>query len=233
MSSSSSIRMTERSKQYRLWLLALGLMLASFGAAAATDLFRSISSNLRAYNNVVKHLLSEYVDDINSEELISAAIRGMLDDLDPYTVFIRAQDQASVNMLTRGKYGGVGIRLGVRGDTLTVIAPMEGTPAHRAGVRPGDKIIKIDGESSDEVRVDEAAKKIRGTPGTEVTLTFIRMGAAEPLEVVLVREEIKVNDLPFYGAHDGIGYIRLNRFPRNAAQEFRSAVVELSAQGLD
>ena len=233
MSSSSSIRMTERSKQYRLWLLALGLMLASFGAAAATDLFRSISSNLRSYNNVVKHLLSEYVDDINSEELISAAIRGMLDDLDPYTVFIRAQDQASVNMLTRGKYGGVGIRLGVRGDTLTVIAPMEGTPAHRAGVRPGDKIIKIDGESSDKVRVDEAAGKIRGKPGTEVTLTFIRMGAAEPLEVVLVREEIKVNDLPFYGAHDGIGYIRLNRFSRNAAKEFRSAVAELSAQGLD
>ncbi len=173
MSWNGPTRMTKRWRQLRLWLLAVGIILAGFGAAAATDLFRSISSNLRAYNNVVKHLLSEYVDEIDSEELISAGIRGMLDDLDPYTVFIREQDQASVNMLTHGKYGGVGIRLGVRGDTLTVIAPMEGTPAYRAGVRPGDKIIKIDGESSVRVRVDEAAGKIRGKPGTEVILTFL------------------------------------------------------------
>lgn len=219
-------------KQSRLWVTTAIVIVLGFGVVAGTDLFRSISANLRTYNNVVKHLLSEYVDDIDSEELISASIRGMLGDLDPYTVFIREEDQATVDMLTHGKYGGVGIRLGVRGDTLTVIAPMEGTPAYRAGVRPGDKIIEIDHESSLGVRVDEAAAKIRGKPGTKVTLTFRRYGESQTLEIVLVREEIKVNDLPYFGMENGIGYIRLNRFSRNAAEEFRAAVLELNQQDL-
>jgi carboxyl-terminal processing protease len=173
------------------------------------------------------------VDGIEGVELIEASIRGMLEGLDPYTVYIREEDQMSVGMLTKGKYGGVGIRLGVRGDTLTVIAPMEGTPAYRAGVRPGDKIIAIEGENALELRTDEAAQKIRGKPGSEVTLTFRRYGEKEPFDVVLVREEIKVNDLPYYGIDDGIGYIRISRFSRDAAKEVREAVSELQEQQID
>ncbi len=219
-------------KRYRFVITAVIVIMVGFGAVTATDLFRSISTNLRIYNNVVKYLLSDYVDEIDSEELISASIKGMLDDLDPYTVYIREEDQSSVGMLTQGKYGGVGIRLGMRGDTLTVIAPMEGTPAHRAGVRAGDKIIKIDQESSLELRTDEAARKIRGKPGTKVILTFLRYGEKELLDVTLVREEIKVNDMPYYGVDDGIGYIRLTRFSRDTAKEFRKAVVELQEQSI-
>ncbi len=220
-------------KRYHILIAAVVVVVFGIGAVAATDLFRSISINLRAYNNVVKHLLSEYVDEIDSDELISASIRGMLDDLDPYTVFIREEDQSAVGMLTRGKYGGVGIRLSIRGDTLTVIAPIEDTPAYRAGVRPGDKIIKIDNESSFDLRTDEAARKIRGKPGTKVTLTFKRYGEKDLLDITMVREEIDVNDMPYYGVDNGIGYVRITRFSRDTAQEFRRAVKELHEQDIN
>ncbi len=220
-------------KRYHLLIAAAVVVIFGLGAVAATDLFRSISTNLRAYNNVVKHLLSEYVDEIDSDELIEASIWGMLDDLDPYTVFIREEDQSSVGMLTRGKYGGVGIRLSVRGDTLTVIAPIEDTPAYRAGVRPGDKIIKIDDESSHDLRTGEAANRIRGKPGTKVTLTLKRYGERDPLDITLVREEINVNDMPYYGVDNGIGYVRITRFSKDTAQEFRKAVKELQGQGIN
>ncbi|MFB0517518.1 MAG: S41 family peptidase [Candidatus Neomarinimicrobiota bacterium] len=220
-------------KRHRFFIITVIVISVGFGALAGSDLFRSISTNLRIYNNVVKYLLSDYVDEINSQELILASIRGMLDDLDPYTVYIREEDQPSVDMLTQGKYGGVGIRLGVRGDTLTVIAPMEGTPAYRAGVRAGDKIIRIDHESSLNLSTDEAAQKIRGKPGTQVILTFTRYGEKEPLDVTLIREEIKINDMPYYGVDDGIGYIRVNRFSRDTAQEFRKVVTELQVQGIE
>ncbi|UCH09031.1 MAG: S41 family peptidase [Fidelibacterota bacterium] len=216
-----------RLRRIAVILAVIGL---GFSVVLATDLFRSLSTNLRIYNNIVRHLLAEYVDDINDEDLIEASIQGMLEDLDPYTVYIQEEDQMSVGMLTRGKYGGVGIRLGVRGDTLTVIAPMEDTPAYRAGIRPGDKIIAIDHESALDLRTDDAAQKIRGKPGTEVILTFRRYGEKEPFDITLVREEIKVNDLPYYGVDNGIGYIRVSRFSRDAAKEVRNAISELQDQ---
>ena len=219
-------------KRYHILITAAVVVVFGLGAVAATDLFRSISVNLRAYNNVVKYLLSEYVDEIDSDELISASISGMLEDLDPYTVFIREEDQSAVDMLTRGKYGGVGIRMSIRGDTLTVISPIEGTPAYRAGVRPGDRIIKIDDESSLDLRTDEAARKIRGKPGTKVTLTLKRYGEMDHLDITMVREEIDVNDMPYYGVDNGIGYVRITRFSRDTAREFRKAVEELQRQGI-
>ncbi|MFC1543582.1 S41 family peptidase, partial [Candidatus Neomarinimicrobiota bacterium] len=219
-------------KHYRILVVTAVVILFGIGVVAATDLFRSVSTNLRTYNNVVNHLLSEYVDEIDSEELISASILGMLTDLDPYTVFIREEGQSTVNMLTQGKYGGVGIRLGVRNDTLTVIAPMEDTPAYRAGVRPGDIIIKIDNENASKMRSDEAGQKIRGRPGTKITLTFKRYGEENPLDITLVREEIDINDMPYYGVSDGIGYIRITRFSKDTAQDFRNAVKELLDEGI-
>ncbi|MCH7521166.1 MAG: S41 family peptidase [Candidatus Marinimicrobia bacterium] len=220
-------------RHIRQLLTVIVVLFLGLGAVKATDLFRSISANIRTYNNVVKNLLAEYVDDIDSQELITASIEGMLRDLDPYTVFIREKDQMSVNMLTHGKYGGVGIRLGVRDDILTVIAPMEGTPAFRAGVRPGDKIIAIDSVDTREYTTEKAAEMIRGKPGTQVILTFQRLGEDEPLDITLIREEIKVNDMPYYGVDDGVGYIKINRFSRDTAKQFRRAVAELQEQGID
>jgi carboxyl-terminal processing protease len=220
-------------KHKRRWIILIAIVGFGITIGSATDIYRSISTNLRQFNNVVKYLLSEYVDEIDSEELMRDGINGMLEDLDPYTVYIREEDQTSVDMLTQGKYGGVGIRLGVRNDTLTVIAPMEGTPANRAGIRPGDKIIKIDDKDAVKLRSDEAARKIRGKPGTNVILTFIRYGEKSPFDIQLTREEIDINDMPYYGVKDGIGYVRINRFSRDTAEQFRDAVVDLTEQGME
>ncbi|MEE9465874.1 MAG: S41 family peptidase [Candidatus Neomarinimicrobiota bacterium] len=228
----TSSPVSSKSKAVRIAALLAAIMVLAYGTIQAADLFRSISDNLRTYNGVVKNLLAEYVDDIDTDELIDASIKGMLENLDPYTVYIRAEDQTAVDMLTQGKYGGVGIRLGVRDDILTVISPMEGTPAQRAGVRPGDRIIKIDSTSTSEYNTEEAARHIRGKPGTKVVLTFTRIGESEPFAVTIVREQIKVHDMPFYGIVDGLGYIRLTRFSRDTAKEFRDAVVELRTDGM-
>jgi carboxyl-terminal processing protease len=211
------------------------IVLLIIGALVAleTDPYKAIGTNLRIHKEVVDKLLREYVDDIDGAALISAGIEGMLKELDPYTVFIRQEDQMSVDMLTRGTYGGVGIRLGVRGDTLTVISPMEGTPAHRAGMIPGDKIIRIDSLNSLNMSLEDAAEKIRGKPGTEVTLTITRVGEKKPLMITLVREEIRINDMPYYGMDDGIAYIRVTRFSKDTAEQFREAVGSLQVQGME
>ncbi len=220
-------------KKNRVTVILILLVASSMVALAATDLFRSISDNLRVYNKVVKYLLSDYVDEIDSEKIVRASIEGMLKGLDPYTVFYVEEDQSQVDMLTKGKYGGVGIRIGVRGDTLTVIAPMENTPGYRAGIQPGDLIMKIDGNSTLEMNSDEAAKRIRGKPGTTVVLELLRIGESETFDVPLVREEIVVNDLPYFGIDDGIGYIRINRFSRNTSRQFSQAIIEMQDKGID
>ncbi|MFC1480638.1 S41 family peptidase [Candidatus Neomarinimicrobiota bacterium] len=228
---SSRIRNRYRSAGKIIVLSAVVLLGVS--ALLASDLFSSISTNIRIYNNVVRNVLTEYVDEIESEELITMSIEGMLDNLDPYTVFIREEDQSAVTMLTESKYGGVGIRLGMRNDILTVIAPMEGTPANRAGVRPGDKIIMIDSMATKEFKIDEAADHIRGKPGTTVTLTFRRIGVDEEFSINLVREEIQISDLPYNGVIDGVGYIRLTRFSRNSANDFKAALKDLGSNDIE
>lgn len=220
-------------KRTRIVITFLTVAVLGIGIIAAADIFSSISTNLRIYRNVVQYLLSDYVDEIDSEELISSSIRGMLNDLDPYTVYIREDEQQSMEMLTRGNYHGVGIQIGIRDNKLTVIAPIEGSPAYRAGVRPGDIIIKINQESTEDLTSEDAGIKIRGKAGTEVTLTFERYGEENPLDITLVREVIDVNDLPFYGVENGIGYVRVSRFSNNTAEEFRDAVVELQEQGIN
>ncbi len=222
----------------RFWVAAKILAISAVlflgvGALLASDLFRSISTNIRIYNNVVRNVLTEYVDEIESEELITMSIEGMLENLDPYTVFIREEDQEAVTMLTQGKYGGVGIRLGMRNKQLTVMAPMEGTPAKRAGVRPGDQIVNIDSLETKDLKIDEAAKKIRGKPGTGVVLTFKRVGEEDTFSINLVREEIKISDLPYTGVIDGVGYIRLTRFSRNSASDFKAALEDLKKQEIE
>jgi len=214
-------------KRTRTVISVFSVAVLGIGIIAAADIFSSVSANLRIYRDVIQYLLSEYVDEIDTEELISSSIRGMLSDLDPYTVYIREEEQQSMEMLTRGNYHGVGIQLGIRDNKLTVIAPIEGSPAYRAGVRPGDIIIKIDQESTDNISSEDAGMRIRGKAGTEVTLTFERYGEENPLDITLVREVIDINDLPYFGVQNGIGYIRVSRFSNNTAEEFRDAVVEL------
>ena len=202
--------------------------------ASNSDTYRSIARSQRIINEVYKHLIVNYVDELDTDEFTKTSINNMLSDLDPYTVYLESEDRDNLDMLTHGKYGGVGIQLGKRDDHLTVISPMEDSPAMRAGILSGDIISKIDKEEVKDISLDDAAKLIRGKKGTTVVLTIIRIEKEEPIEFYLTRTDIMVQDVPYAEMiNDDIGYIVLTRFSKNAPMEMKNALHSLIDQGMN
>ena len=196
--------------------------------------YQDISDNGKMIFEVYKKVMTHYADQVDAKKLAEAGIEGMLSKLDPYTVFLQPEDRQGLDMLTKGKYGGVGIQLGLRDDSLTVIAPMEGGPAIRSGILSGDRIIGIDGNSTSEMNLDEAAKSIRGKKGTVVVLTISRYGETEPLDFELERANITVEDITYADfIGEDIAYIRLTRFSRNSSSEMKKSLQNLSDQGME
>jgi carboxyl-terminal processing protease len=201
--------------------------------APAEDAYSNIRESIITYGRVYQQILSQYVDTVNPDAFMKAGIEGMLHSLDPYTVLLEEDDQDNLDIITKGKYGGVGIRIGILKDTLTVISAMDDTPAQRLGIRPGDRIITIAGQSTDGFSTEKAADLMRGDPGTEVVLRLIRPGVAEPMEYTIKREEIKVNDISYAGFVEGkIGYVKLSQFTRNAGDQLRETLGDLKQQGM-
>lgn len=208
-------------------LVIIGIVLGSSWFAFG-DYYSDLSTKLKLFNNLYKELIVNYVDEINPNALMEASIDGMLDKLDPYTVYLEREEQHGIRTLTKGEYGGVGIQIGVRSDTLTVIAPMEGTPAARAGIQAGDKVLQIDTVDTGTLRLAKAAELMRGEPGTSVTLTIRRPGVSERIPFALTREVIKVHDIAIAQfIDDGIAYIKLNSFSKNSAPDLKSAIQDL------
>lgn len=202
--------------------------------ASNSDTYRSIARSQRIINEVYKHLIVNYVDELDTDEFTKTSINNMLSDLDPYTVYLESEDRGNLDMLTHGKYGGVGIQLGKRDDYLTVISPMEDSPAMRAGILSGDIISKIDEEEVKDISLDDAAKLIRGKKGTTVVLTIIRIEKEEPIVFYLTRTDIMVQDVPYAEMiNDDIGYIVLTRFSKNAPMEMKNALRSLIDQGMN
>jgi len=215
------------------------LILATFAGAAPPanemDLYLQIKENIGLFGTVYREISSKYVDQVDPEAFMRAGIEGMLSTLDPYTVFLDDDAADDLHIMTAGQYGGVGIEIGVRGKdkVLTVISPIEDTPAERQGIRPGDRIIEIEGHSTAGFTTDQAAEYLRGDPGTKVNMLIERLGVAEPLSFTLERAMITVRDVTFAGMLDGgVGYIKLARFSRNAGEEVRKAVEDLKARGM-
>ena len=222
-------------KLFNIKIKTIFIIFFSFVAIAATkqDIYRKIKDSQRTINSVYKYLITHYVDDIDLEKFTKMSIDNMLSDLDPYTVYLVDDQKSNLDMLTKGKYGGVGIQIGKRDDVITVIAPTEDSPAKRAGIMAGDILIKIDGNDTKSMSMDDAAKLIRGKEGTDVILTIERFSEGAPLDFILTREDIPVKDVSYYGMLDEtIGYIRLNRFSKNSAIEVEKAIASLSNNNL-
>ena len=197
-------------------------------ANASRDIYKQVRKNQSLINDVYRHIITNYVDDIDLDAFTKMSINNMLLELDPYTTYMEKEEKDGIEMLTKGKYGGVGIQIGLREKQLTVISPMDQSPAKRAGILSGDKIIKIDGQETDEFNIDDAAKLIRGKKGTEVVLSIQRYGEIELIEFVLTRETIPVKDISYSGMlNENTGYIRLTRFSRNSDKEMKSALENL------
>ncbi len=208
------------------------LTILLFGAASLamtrSDFYRKIGQSQRLINEIYKQVFSSYVDELDPEAFTKASIRKITEELDPYTVFMVEEERDNVNILAKGKYGGVGIQLGWRNKKLSVIAPMDGGPAKDAGILSGDIILKVDNAIVSEISLDEAAKLIRGKKGTSVNLSILRYGLEDTLSFKLVRREIKVKDVTYSGMlNPSTGYVRLSRFSKNSPIEMRNAFNDL------
>jgi len=194
------------------------------------DRYRDAAAQIKLLGEILRGVNQRYVDDIPVDKFVKAGIDGMLETLDPYTVYFEPERVGDLEEITKGEFTGVGIEIGLRGKKkeLTVISPMEDTPASRIGIRSGDVIVAVDGESTAGFTIADAAERIRGEPGTEVKLSIRRHGYDEPIDYTISREVIRINDVAFAGMiDDEIGYIKLVRFSGHAGAELRQAMVKL------
>lgn len=227
-------RFMKRTKYFVLAAAIIGVVVLSvgFGPPVDTDFFFKINKGIDIFGRVYKEISLNYVDEVDPEKFMQAGIKGMLGTLDPYTVFIDKEDGDEVEMLTNGRYGGIGVTIGARDGSVQVISVMDGHAAQRAGIIPGDKIIEIDGTKVADKNSNEVRSYMRGEPGTEVKILIQREGEDKPVLFVVVREDIRVKNVTyaeFIG--NGIAYVRLERFSRKAGDELRQSLKELKLKG--
>jgi carboxyl-terminal processing protease len=196
------------------------------------DFFLKIYHGIDTYGKVYKEIAVNYVDTLNPEELMRAGIDGTLKTLDPYTVFIGEKENDEIDLITTGKYGGVGVTIGQRDGYITIISLLEGFSAAKQGLEIGDRIIEVEGKSLKGNSLDDVRQLVRGVPGTELRIKIEREGEKKPIDFVLMREEILVRNIAYSGyISDGIAYIRLERFSRTAGDDLRNAIKDLRVKG--
>lgn len=206
--------------------LLSGRLLEGKGLAQQAETYEE----LRPFSEVLNQVQRNYVEETNTRDVVYGAIRGMLNTLDPHSAFMPPDVYKEMQVDTKGEFGGLGIQIGLKEERLTVIAPIEGTPADRAGIRAGDRIVKIDGASTKDMTLMDAVNKMRGAKGTSVTLTLEREGAASPIDVTLVREIIKIQSAKHKMLEDGIGYVRLTQFQEQSGKDLVKALDALREQ---
>ncbi|HTZ11729.1 MAG TPA: S41 family peptidase [Candidatus Margulisiibacteriota bacterium] len=188
---------------------------------------------VQLFADTVAIIQSEYVDEVSPKDLIYGSLKGMLSALDPHSQFMDPDTYNELKVDTEGKFGGVGIEITVKDALLTVVTPIDDTPAWRAGIKAGDRIVRINNEMTRDMTLSEAVKKMRGRPGETVNLTILRESQKKVLEFKIVRDIIKIKDVKEARIlEDGIGYIRLVEFRENAPQEINSALENLSKTAL-
>lgn len=200
---------------------------SAFFISASNDDFKLVKS-LEIYFSLFRELNLFYVDETNPEKLVESSIEGMLKELDPYTSYIPESESEDFKFMTTGQYGGIGSLIRASGEYAIIAEPYEGFPAAQNGLRAGDTIVSIDGKSMKGMAISDISEQLKGTPGTDVSLVLRRYGQDAPLEKVLKREKITINNVPYSGmVNDHTGYIRLANFTTGAAQETRAALLEL------
>ena len=202
---------------------------------AKPDFYFEIDKNLKLFGKVYEEIAMRYVEEVDPEKFMKSGINGMLRTLDPYTTFIDEEDNSELQIMTTGKYGGVGMRISKREGYPTVAEPpFGGTPSARAGIREGDKIIEVNGVATKDLTISETAQRLRGDIGTEVNIKIQRVGEEKALEFRLIRAEISVSDIVYAGLiQEKIGYIRLSHFSRFAGKQVHDSIAVLKNKGME
>jgi len=177
---------------------------------------------------------SDYVEEITAKELIYGALKGMLGALDPYSQFLEPEDYADIRTETEGEFGGLGIEITIKDGLLTIITPLDDTPAYKVGLQAGDRIVRIEGESTRDITLMEAVKKLRGDPGSKITITILREKAHKIMDVSIIRAIIKLESVKNARVvEEGIGYIRLTSFQERSAKDFDKEMKRLKKEGIE
>ncbi len=185
---------------------------------------------LRLLTEVYGRIKRDYVEEIDDAELFRAAVRGMLSELDPHSDYLDPEAYAELQAGTRGEFGGLGLEVGMEDGFIKVIAPIDDTPASRAGILPGDLITRLDGSPVKGMNLSDAVKKLRGEPGSSIELTIVREGADRPLSITLERAVIQVQSVRYRTLEPGYAYIRISQFQERTAGDLRAALEELQQE---
>ncbi len=212
--------------------LTLVLLIISGGGRHEVTAVEDSYEHLKVFTEVISLIQANYVEETKARDLIYGGIKGMLETLDPHSSFLPPDIFKEMQVETQGSFGGLGIEITVKDRQLTVVAPIEGTPADRAGMHPGDRIVKIDGGPTKDMTLMEAVKKLRGPKGTKVTLTILREESPGTFEISLVREVIEVKSVRAKDLGDGISYIRIVSFQERTNKDLLKAVEQLAQGGM-
>lgn len=191
---------------------------------------KAIYENLQIFSDVLDIVKENYVEEVDNEELIEGAISGMLRTLDPHSSYLDPDAYKELQVETKGSFGGIGIEITIRDGVLTVVSPLEGTPAYELGIQAGDQILRVDGEPTKEMTLMEAVKKMRGPKGTKVVLTIMREGFTKAEDFVITRATIAIKSVRTKNLEPGYGYVRLSQFQSSTARDLRKALAKLEKE---
>lgn len=212
-----------------LAVLTGGIIYDDLSASDGDDPYQAI----KLLNEVIHQVSDKYVDAVPADSLYLRALDGMLMSLDPYSQMLSPRDYEDLKIHTQGNYEGLGIRIDIVDQVLTIISPIEGTPAYQAGLRAGDQILAVDGTTTKDWSEEKAVQELRGPKGSDVTLAIGRQGLEEPFKVEITRQPIELSSVPYaFMLRDGIGYVRFIQFSENGRDEMREAIRELEREGM-
>ena len=208
----------------------IGVLIGSGQSQKVSALSNSMYEDLKVFTDVLSLIQKDYVEETKSKDLVNGAIKGMLETLDPHSSFMPPNMFKEMQEETKGRFEGLGIEITLREGVLTVVSPIEDTPAFKAGILAGDQILKIDGESTKNFTLMDSVKRLRGPRGTKVTITIMREGLTKPKEFTLVRDVIPVRSVRHELLEKNYGYIRLSQFQEKTDGEFEKAVKALEEE---
>ena len=210
--------------------LTVMILLGPYGDSRVSAIDRNTYRNLKTFSEVLDMVEKNYVEPVENDKLMQGAINGMIKSLDPHSSFMTADMYKELEVETRGSFGGLGIEITILKDVLTVVSPIEDTPAYIAGIKAGDQIIRIDGKTTKDITITEAVKKLRGPKDTNVTITIMREGMTKPKDFVITRSIIKIKSVKSKLYEDQIGYIRIASFQERTVDDVKKSLKEIEAK---
>jgi carboxyl-terminal processing protease len=210
--------------------LSILFLLGPYGDSRVSAIDQNTYKSLKTFSEVLDMVEKNYVEPVDGDKLMLGAINGMIKSLDPHSVYMTPEMYKELEVETRGSFGGLGIEITILKDVLTVVSPIEDTPAYNAGIKAGDQIIKIDDKSTKDITITEAVKKLRGPRETKVTLTIMREGFSKPKDFVITRSIIKIKAVKSKIYDNQIGYIRIATFQERVVDDVKKALHEIAAK---